>query len=115
MKRHDASPNEPPIADGRVAATLDLRVYRLAAIQKAAYRLADRCTVALGTADGDILPLSFLFRAGTTEAAAREAVRLFFQEVLDEELRAQIRAETAPIRSLILAHAFSKTDLIQRS
>jgi His-Xaa-Ser system protein HxsD len=43
-----------------------------------------------------------------------EVVRQFFQELLDQELREQIAEETAPVRTLILAHAFSKADLIKR-
>ncbi len=95
---------------------LDLRTNRLTAVKKAAYRLADRLTVALGTptADApDLLPVTFLFKPRTSEATAAEAARAFYQELLDQELREQIAAETAPLRALILAHAFSKTDLIQ--
>ncbi len=34
-----------------------------------------------------------------------------FQELLDQELREQIAVETAPLRNLILAHAYSRTGL----
>lgn len=93
---------------------LDSRQYRTIAIQKAAYRLADRCTVALGSPEGELLPLTFTFRAGTGEAAAEEAVRLFHQELLDEGLRAVLHEETQALRALILAHTFSRVDLIDR-
>ena len=34
------------------------------------------------------------------------------KEVLDQELRHKLKAETEPVRNLIFAHAFSKTGLI---
>lgn len=100
--------------DGAVSIAIDLRSYRLAAVKKAGYRLADRCTAVLGTMDGNTLPLTLRFKRGATEPAAREAARLFFQELLDQELREQIAEETTSVRTLILAHAFSKVDLIKR-
>lgn len=93
---------------------LDTRLYRLLAVQKAAYRVAEKCTVVLGSPDGDRLPLTFSFRPQTSEDAAEEAVRIFHQELLDEELRAVIHEETDSLRALILAHTFSRTDLIAR-
>jgi His-Xaa-Ser system protein HxsD len=93
---------------------LDTRLYRLLAVQKAAYRVAEKCTVVLGSPDGDRLSLTFSFRPQTSEDAAEEAVRIFHQELLDEELRAVIHEETDSLRALILAHTFSRTDLIAR-
>lgn len=109
--------NDPQalVFDGTaVHATIDLRTYRLAAVKKAAYRLADRCTAMLGTAEGEKLPVAFTFKPGTSESDAREGVRLFYQELLDQDLREHVAEETAPMRALILAQAFSKTDLIRR-
>ena len=100
--------------DGAVQAVLDLRVYRLAAVQKAAYRFAERCTAVLGAPDGNRLPVSFVFRPGVVEQDALETMRLFFQELLDQELREQIGEETRAVRALILAQAFSRTDLIRQ-
>ncbi len=96
-------------------ATVDTRVYRVLAVKKAAYRMADRCTIVLGSPEGDLLPITFSFRPNTGEQAAEEAVRLFHQELLDEELRAVIHDETDALRALILAHTFSRTDLVERS
>lgn len=101
-------------ADGAIETTIDLRTYRLTAIKKAAYRLANRCTAILGAASGDTLPVTFRFRPGTSETSAIEVVRAFFEELLDQDLREQVAEETAPMRTLILAQAFSKVDLIRR-
>lgn len=110
-------PGESPtlvFRDCSISTTIDIRVYRLTAVKKTAYRLADRCTAVLGSIDGDLVPLTVAFPPRTQESAALEVMRLFFQELLDQELREQVGDETRAIRSLILAHAFSRTDLIRR-
>lgn len=105
---------ELQMIDGVIGLVIDVRVYRLTAVKKAAYRVANKCTAILGPPDDHLLPVSLRFKPGTTEASAREAARTFFQELLDQELREQIAEETNPVRTLILAHAFSKADLIKR-
>lgn len=101
----------PVLRDGRVEFVVDLRVYRLAAVQKTAYRLAARCTAVLGDVTESSVSVNLTFPKATTEAHALEVARLFFQELLDQELREQIAAETAPLRNLILAYAYSRTGL----
>jgi His-Xaa-Ser system protein HxsD len=104
--------------DGAIRVVFDLRVYRQTAIQKAAYRFADRFTVMFGimfgARDEHALAARLQFKPSATAASAREAVRQFYQELLDQELREQIADETTAVRTLILAHAFSNLDLIKR-
>lgn len=102
------------VVDGRLQTTLDLRYYRLSAVQKAGYRLAERFTLIVGEPSGEKLPIELLFKTSTPETETRESIRLFFQELLDQELREKIGGETAPLRALLMAQAFSNTDLIQR-
>jgi His-Xaa-Ser system protein HxsD len=102
------------VVDGCARMQLDLRCYRITAVQKAGYRVADRCTVILGDASGDRLGICVLFRAGVSDADAQDGLRIFFQELLDQELRERIGDETAPLRALLMAQAFSKTNLIDR-
>jgi His-Xaa-Ser system protein HxsD len=97
-----------------MVSTIDLRTYRLAAVKKAAYRIADRVTVVLGVSDGERLQVEFLFTQQTSEHGAAECIRLFFEELLDQELLEHVAEETAPVRALLLAQAFSRTDLIRR-
>jgi His-Xaa-Ser system protein HxsD len=97
--------------DGRVDLIIDLRAYHLAAVQKTAYRLAARCTAMIGNVTESSASVSLTFSGVTTEAQALEVARLFFQELLDQELREQVAAETAPLRNLILAYAYSRTGL----
>jgi len=107
----EARPTVPVFRDGRVELVVDLRVYRLAAVQKAAYRLAARCTAVLGDVTESSLCVSLTFPRAVSEEHALDVARLFFQELLDQELREQIAAETAPLRNLILAYAYSRTGL----
>ena len=107
--------SESAFVDGVIDLAIDLRCYRLSAVKKAAYRLADRVTVILGSPESDRLPVSLRFKPSVVEASARETIRQLFQELLDQELREQIAEETNPVRTLILAHAFSHVDLIKRS
>jgi His-Xaa-Ser system protein HxsD len=102
------------LVDGAIALVIDVRVYRLTAVKKASYRIADRCTAVIGALADPLVPVTLRFKPGTTESGAREAARWFFQELLDQELREQIADETSAVRTLILAHAFSKADLLQR-
>lgn len=105
---------ELELVNGAIDLAIDLRVYRLSAIKKAAYRFADRFTAVLGSPEHDCLSLSLRFKTNVAEATARETARQFFQELLDQELREQVAEETNAVRTLILAHAFSNVDLIKR-
>ena len=93
---------------------VDLQVYRLSAAKKTAYALAEKATAELVQPNSGKLDVHLRFKRPMPRCDVDEVVRQFFQELLDQELREQIAEETAPIRTLILAHAFSKADLIKR-
>jgi His-Xaa-Ser system protein HxsD len=88
---------------GREAATMD-------AIQRAGYRLADRFAVDV-IDDEDGFRCRLLPAPGST-SSEEELVYAFRTEVLDQVLRARIRDETREERNLILALAFSNSDLV---
>lgn len=79
------------------------------AIQRAAYRFSDRFSCELLTGEQEHRCL--LTAVGEMEA--EPLVADFRTEVLDQVLRERIRAETEPIRTMILAHAFSRTGLAE--
>lgn len=102
--------------NGRTAfVEADIGVYSLLALKKAAYRLANRCTVVFGPLEGSRLHLEFSCTHAQSENDVQQAVHQFFEEALDYDLRERLSAETAPLRNLILAHAFSRTKLVQSS
>jgi His-Xaa-Ser system protein HxsD len=111
-ERHAKTPID--LIDGVVRICLDLKVYRLVAIQKAAYKLANRATVLLGDVEDGHVLATFLFGKHISHEDVQTIMRSFVEEVLDQELRERIGEETNAIRSLILAQAFSRTDLIRR-
>jgi len=109
-----SSEEQHRFVNGEIRFVLDCRLFRVGAIQKTAYRLAGKCTAVLEGLEDQRLPVRLLFAPGTTEREAHEIARLFHQELVDQELREKIGEETQPVRALILAHAFSKTDLVRR-
>lgn len=113
-EKPDISAPSLHFADGTVRVVLNADAYGLAAVQKTAYTFADRCTALIGRVSDGALPLSLVFRPSTTESEALDVASRFLQDLLDQELREQIGDETRAIRSLILAHAFSRTNLIRR-
>jgi His-Xaa-Ser system protein HxsD len=77
------------------------------AIQRAAYKMSDRLSCDLVRA-GDGFRCTLHVEDGEIDATIAE----FRNEVLDETLRERIRAETAEVRNLILALAYSRTGLV---
>jgi len=74
------------------------------AIQRALYRMADRCTwkIIQGL---DAWSVSLC----VTESADPFVIEADFRRhVIDYGLREKIRAETEPVRALLFAHAFSE-------
>lgn len=98
--------------DSRSGASVDVtfaaQTASIDAIQRAAYRFSDRFSCEL--TPGEDEHLCRLTAVGDQTLA--EHVADFRTEVLDQVLRERIRAETEPIRTMILAHAFSKTGVV---
>ena len=94
-----------------VAGTVDVGVYGLEPILKAAYLFSGEYFVHLQR--GDAGRIEVRLRARSAGADLERAFGAFVNEVLDQGLRAKIAAETAPVRNLILAHALSGTTLLR--
>lgn len=101
-------------AGDRICLTLPRAAYSLSAVQNAGYRLARRCALAIDAVGPDAIVLALLVPAGTTDDAAREMTAEFYRHLADQQLREKVREETQGVRELILAHAFSRTDLVRR-
>jgi His-Xaa-Ser system protein HxsD len=95
-----------------VCLELDPSVYRLSAVKKAAYKFLDRCHVQIsctpeGTVRVNLRPLG--------ETVDRDSLAdAFLDEALDQELRELVAGETAAVRDLLLAQAFSAISLVDR-
>jgi His-Xaa-Ser system protein HxsD len=88
---------------------LDSSVYGLEAVQKAAYRFIDRLTVVISQSPGKIE--CHINPIEGRKIPLEKTIEDFKRELLDQQLRVQIKEETEPVRNLILALAFSKTGL----
>jgi His-Xaa-Ser system protein HxsD len=97
-----------PDADGAVELDFAAETTSIDAIQRAAYRFCDRFSLELVPGEGTHPCL--LRPVGELDLDAE--VESFRTEVLDQTLRERIRAETEPIRTMILAQAFSRTGVV---
>jgi His-Xaa-Ser system protein HxsD len=91
-----------------IEVTFDAASHSVNAIQRAAYRFSDRFSCEL--VSGEVEHRCVLTVVGDIDLDAQIAD--FRTEVLDQVLRERIRAETEPIRTMILAQAFSKTGIV---
>ncbi len=90
--------------------TFDTNAVSIDSVKKAAYRLIDHFSTEF-VLDGSKLTTFLRFGAGKSEEVIEAIMDEFRKEVLDQDLRASIKAETSGVRNLILAHAFSRTGL----
>lgn len=86
-------------------------IYSLDSIKRASYRHADKGAFDIQLENG-IISVNFLSIKKLEEDSLEFFKQKFLTDVLDEDLREVIRHETADVRNLILAHAFSKSALI---
>lgn len=79
-------------------------------IQRAAYKFIDRCSVTVSLVDGKInCDIELDENCKQSVDTICQAIR---KETLDQTLRSRIKTETEAVRNLILAHAFSRTGLV---
>lgn len=91
--------------------TIDLAVYSLDCIKRAAYRFTNRFSLEMQI-EGNKALCTLIFDPSISDTMVEPVVSAFRKELLDQDLRASISEETQEIRNLILAHAFSRTGLI---
>lgn len=92
--------------------SFDNSVFPLDTIKRALYRFADRCSFDVELVDKQT-KVTLHVPANMSEPAIDELCSRIRNEVLDQDLRDTISRETANIRTLILANAFSNTGLIE--
>jgi His-Xaa-Ser system protein HxsD len=86
----------------------DLSLYRLAAIQKAAYRFTGPFSVELDRPSPKRVSVRLTPRPGVAQSVDPSTLP---NEVLDQELRETVAEETKTVRELLLAQAFSNLPL----
>jgi His-Xaa-Ser system protein HxsD len=83
----------------------DVRVFQLESIKRALYRFTDKCSFEIQPSDCEII-------VKIHTDANDDLLAKIKNEVLDQDLRDTLAKETANVRTLILANAFSNTGLI---
>lgn len=99
--------------DGSVCILLDTNAYSLSALKKAAYKFTNRAAILFGELEQSRVQVNFSFSNDKNAEFRQQVVQEFCNEVLDQDLRETIAAETESTRNLILAQAFSKTSLLE--
>lgn len=94
-----------------ISVDFDNRVFSLIAVKKAAYRYLDSFSADISLTNDEVRCLLKITSPRSDESFAR-LIDDFKKEVLDQDLRENLKIETEPVRNLILAHAFSKTGII---
>ena len=95
--------------------SLHTSIYSIEAIKKAAYKFADRTSVIISPGSESTATVTFNFVGKHSQSAPEQVIADFCNELLDQDLREMIKREAGPLRNLILAHAFSKTSLAEKS
>lgn len=95
--------------------SFDAEAFSLLAVQKACYRFTNVASFEVALEHKGAAASISVTATPLAEKSDEDLVRLEHRlrnEVLDQQLREQIRAQTEGVRNLILAHAFSKSGLI---
>lgn len=93
-----------------VSVTFDVKTFSVNAVKSAAFRYIHLFTADIAVIHEQVQCLLH-FPSSFNEAKVQQVVNDFKKEVLDQDLRERLKAETETVRNLILAHAFSKTGL----
>ena|SRR5215469_6873787 len=101
--------------NGILSLSLDTAIYSLEAIKKTAYKFADRASVIINRSSESQVTVSFETNRNISDEDRGQILSDFSNELLDQDLREIIKRETGPLRNAILAHAFSKTSLADKS
>lgn len=91
--------------------SFDSRVFSIDAVKNAAYRLAHLLDTDIHL-NGDQIVCNVKLRKQSTDEVMNGILERFRREVVDHDLRLQIRSDTEATRNLILAHAFSRTGIV---
>jgi His-Xaa-Ser system protein HxsD len=90
---------------------IDLEAFGLDSLKRAAYRFSDRFAFDIALA-GTVAHCTLIFPESHSASSIDAAIAAFRKELLDQDLRRTIRAETEQVRNVILAEAFSRTGLV---
>jgi His-Xaa-Ser system protein HxsD len=104
------------VRDGdKCVLSIDTRLYSLEAVKKTAYKFAAVTSIILQPKTDQVISVLFNFIGAHAQNDPERVISDFCNELLDQDLREIIRRETTPVRNLILAHAFSRSPLVEHN
>jgi His-Xaa-Ser system protein HxsD len=95
--------------------SIDTQVYSLEALKKTAYKFAAVTSVIIEPNADNVVSVLFNFAGSHAKNDPERVIADFCNELLDQDLREIIKRETTPVRNLILAHAFSRSSLVENN
>jgi His-Xaa-Ser system protein HxsD len=104
-----------PVADpqtGAVALKVDLSVFAMEAVLRAAYKFTDRCHLFVERPINEGKQAVVTFRPKGEAAAVDMIVGDFANELIDQQLREHLAREAGPIREILVAQAFAEGNLL---
>jgi His-Xaa-Ser system protein HxsD len=96
---------------GTITISVDSRLYSIDVVQRAAFRCTDWASFQFSVGSDTVLIVTATVKP-SIGIADREIESRFHNELLDQQLRQRVAAETKTERDLILAYAFSNTKLL---
>ena len=94
-----------------VTIRVDSRLYSIDVVQRAAFRCTDLASFQFSVLSDEAFAVTATVKPSLA-IALHEVESRFHNELLDQQLRQRIAAETKTERDLILAYAFSNTRLL---
>lgn len=94
--------------DDQITLPFQLSVFSLDTLKRAAIKFTADCVFEFNSTEKEVL-LKVTFRSPLTEDKQKKLIDDLRVEILDQDLRATIAAESEVYRNLILANVFSKT------
>jgi His-Xaa-Ser system protein HxsD len=94
---------------------IDTRIYSLEAVKKTAYKFAAVTSIIIQPQTDSVISVLFNFAGVHGRSDPERIISDFCNELLDQDLREIIKRETTPVRNLILAHAFSRSSLVENN
>ena len=97
--------------DGALRLFLSTDIYSVGAILRSCYWLTDRCYVHLAPTNNGHIEATLIAKTGDESETSKVAWQ-FLNDLVDNQLRVSIQQETAAVRDMIVAQAFSDVDVI---
>jgi His-Xaa-Ser system protein HxsD len=95
-----------------VALRVDLSVFAMEAVLRAAHKLTDRCHLFVERPTRRDEHVVVTFRPKGDQALLDTTVGEFANELIDQQLREHLAREAGPIREILVAQAFAEGNLL---